>query len=80
MQFKTGQTVVRHDPGGHEGTFSVQNEQDVKYHSDLSTRGYKYTDITKPDALDFELPAVQGTVATAPRIHIGGSTCIGCEG
>lgn len=66
MQFKIGQTVSRLDPGNHEVMFSVQNERDMQYHTDLQARGYLYTDITKASgAGDFDLPPVPGAV----RIH-----------
>ena len=80
MQFKTGQTVVRHDPGERETTWSIQSEQDVKYHTELAERGYRYTDITKGTEVDFNLPDVPASKVSAARVHIGGSTCVGCEG
>ena len=67
MQFKTGQTVVRHDPGGHEVTFSIQGDKDAKYHEELVAQGYRYTLIgAKAEVVvDFDLPEVKGIL----RIH-----------
>ena len=78
MQFKTGQTVVRHDPGDHQTTFSIQNEQDVKYHAELSGRGYQYTDITKVAEVDFDLPAVDAPRLTIHRKSID-DECASCS-
>lgn len=80
MKFKIGQTITRHDPGGHETTFSIQNSKDVQYHTDLAARGYKYEDISKGDGMSFDLPEVSSTAPTAPRVHLGGDTCVSCEG
>lgn len=37
---------------------------------------------TKEEEINFDLPDVsgEGAKATAPRIHIGGDTCVSCEG
>jgi hypothetical protein len=29
--------------------------------------------------LDFDLPQVEEKAPSAPRVHIGGSTCVSCE-
>jgi hypothetical protein len=29
---------------------------------------------------DFELPKVEAKKSSTPRVHIGGNTCISCEG
>lgn len=79
MQFKTGQTVVRHDPGDHETTWSIQNEKDVQYHTDLAARGYKYTDITKGTEVDFELPTVDAPKLTIHRAATDTDVCIACQ-
>lgn len=67
MQFTIGQTVVRHDPGGHQTTFSINSSKDVQYHEDLAGRGYRYTVIgAKAEVVvDFDLPEVKGGL----RIH-----------
>lgn len=81
MQFKIGQTVVRHDPGNHEVTFSVQNSQDVKYHTDLQARDYPYTDVSKRAEIDFDLPTVAPAPMSKPRVHVTGeNVCVACEG
>lgn len=88
MQFKIGQTVVRLDPGNHEVPFSIQNESDVKYHTDLATRGYTYTDITRvkaselfnmKDTFDFALPDVPVSKLTVHRASTDNDLCISCQ-
>jgi hypothetical protein len=76
INFSKGQTVFRQDPGGHELSFTIKSDQDIAYHTDLQARGYKYT---IPEEADFELPTVEGTAPSAPRVHIGGDVCIACE-
>lgn len=81
MTFKIGQTVSRANPGGGETTHQIKTPEEVKYHTDLATKGYKYTIIDgKEPEVDFELPPVDETSPSAPRVHIGGSVCISCEG
>jgi hypothetical protein len=81
MQFKTGQTVVRHDPGEHEVTFSIQGPKDVAYHEELAAKGYRYTDITKGTADEFDLPSVPAAAITKPKVHIASeAVCTACEG
>ncbi len=77
ITFKTGHQVYRQDPGGHETPFMIQDERDVKYHTDLQERGYVYTVVGEAD---FELPVVESSAPAAPRVHVGGSTCVSCEG
>lgn len=77
--FKIGQTVYRQDPGNHEVSFQVMSDDDVKYHTDLQARGYRYT-IVDGDELAFDLPAVAPSLPSAPRVHIGGDVCVACEG
>lgn len=80
MKFTIGQTVTRQDPGGHQTSFSIQSGQDVQYHTYLIAKGYTYQDITKSDALEFDLPVV---AASAPRqnIHTASeAVCVACEG
>jgi hypothetical protein len=80
MKFKIGQTVVRQEPGGHEVSFSIQSEADVKYHTELAGKGYSYTDLTKNiDVVDFDLPTVS-EVKTQPRVHVSDEICTSCEG
>ncbi len=31
-------------------------------------------------SFDFDLPAVTSSTPSAPRVHIGGSVCVSCEG
>ena len=31
-------------------------------------------------SFDFDLPAVTSSAPSAPRVHIGGSVCVSCEG
>ena len=44
--------------------------------------GIPLPEIEKPEVPDFDLPDVsgEGAKASAPRIHIGGDTCVSCEG
>ena len=80
MQFKTGQTVVRQDPGQHAVTFNIESDKDIKYHTDLQEKGYKYTDITKKLEIDFDLPEVVSNNPSKPRVHAGSdSVCTACE-
>jgi hypothetical protein len=79
--FKIGQTVSRANPGGGETTHQIKTPEEVKYHTELAARGYKYTVIDgAEDEFDFALPTVEAIQATAPRVHPGGSVCVGCEG
>lgn len=77
ITFTKGQTVFRQDPGGHELSFTIKSDQDVAYHTDLQARGYKYT---VAEEAAFELPTVESNAPAAPRVHVGGSTCVSCEG
>lgn len=64
ITFKIGQQVYRQDPGGHETPFHIQGEEDVKYHTELQAKGYRYT-VAGETEVDFELPEVKGDL----RIH-----------
>ena len=85
MQFTTGQTVVRHDPGGRDTTWDVDSAVKVACHTDLQAKGYKYTDITKgavvaDTMIDFDLPE-QAPFKTKPRVHDASeAVCVSCEG
>lgn len=81
MQFKTGQTVVRHDPGDHQTTWSIQNEKDVAYHSGLQERGYQYEDVSKGTEVDFDLPTPDVAPISKTRVHVSSeAVCVACEG
>ncbi len=61
--FKIGQTVARLNPDKHETTHQIKTPEEVKYHTELAERGYKYTIIDGND--DFDLPEVKDGL----RIH-----------
>jgi hypothetical protein len=60
--------------------FNINNAADLKYHTDLLARGYQYTVIAAAHGMDFDLPNVDATPSSRPRVHIGGDTCVSCEG
>lgn len=33
----------------------------------------------KDTTFDFDLPVIEASTPSAPRVHIGGSVCISCE-
>jgi len=41
---------------------------------------YKHMEKIPVDTFDFDLPEVESSAAARPRIHIGGSVCLSCEG
>ena len=42
---------------------------------------YKHMEKIPVDTFDFDLPEVEaGATAMRPRIHVGGSVCLSCEG
>ncbi len=36
--------------------------------------------VEREEVAEIEFPVVEAKKATGPRIHVGGSTCLGCEG
>jgi len=83
MTFKIGQTVQRKEGNRNTLPMELKSKFDVDHVEGLAAQGYEYVVVKDVEELDFDLPAVEGTqpsTPTAPRIHVGGSTCVSCEG
>ena len=78
---KIGDHVIRTDKyDGRNTEHSITNAKELEYHQKLQADGFIYTIVGgKKDDFDFSLPTTSG-VASAPRIHIAGDTCVNCEG
>ena len=80
MTFKIGQTVQRREGNRNTAPMELRGKHDVEYLAMMQARGYEYAVVKDVDDLDFDLPEVVGTKATALRVHPGGNTCVSCEG
>jgi hypothetical protein len=68
ITFQRGQTVQRKDPGGDIVTRDIVTAEDVKYHTELQSRGgYTYTMVV-------DVPK------TSPKVYTGEAVCMSCEG
>ncbi len=79
--FKIGQTVQRLENHRECRPIEIINDYTLKYVIDLVERGYPFKVVKDvEEEFDFELPAVPSSPSSAPRVHVGGSVCLGCEG
>jgi hypothetical protein len=78
--FKKGQTVQRREGNRNTAPMELKSQIDVDYVTDLAARGYEYVVVKDVEDLDFELPTVEATGTTKPRVHVGGDVCTACEG
>jgi len=85
MTLEIGTTVIRKDED-REVAFTIENEKQLSYHQSLQDK-FEYHAVNQIDInadkaramADFDLPEVEVSKASAPRVHISDEICISCS-